>query len=228
MSFASIVSASATSPPLDPSQSQARQQLQQELQRPEYQAAQPGFFDTLSQEIGKWLQSLLSHFGAPTGSPSFDLFGTIGTAVLVLLVLALLILAFFLFGLPRINRRGRKAGSLFGDEDERDSQTLLKSAERAAAAGDFTTAIEDGFRAIARGLAERAIVITFPGTTAHGFAAQAGAAFPGFTAELAGSADTFDRVRYLGKSGNRADWQSISSLERALRSTKPLLEEATA
>jgi Domain of unknown function (DUF4129) len=228
MSFASIVRASATSPPLDPSQLEARQQLQQELQHSEYRAAQPGFFETLSQEIGKWLQSLLSHFGAPTGSPSFNFLGTLGDIALVLLVFALLVVAFFLFGLPRINRKGRKAGSLFGDEDERDSQTLLKSAERAAAAGDFTTAIEDGFRSIARGLAERAIVITFPGTTAHGFAAQAGAAFPGFTPELAASADVFDRVRYLGKSGSREGWQSISDLERALRSGKPLLEEASA
>jgi hypothetical protein len=228
MTLASIVRASATSPPLDPSKSQAHEQLRQELQHPEFQAAQPGFFDTLTQEIGKWLQSLLSHFGAPSGSPSFDLFGTIGTVALVVLVLALLILAFFLFGLPRINRKSRKTGSLFGDEDERDSQTLRKSADRAAAAGDYTTAIEDGFRSIARGLAERAIVITFPGTTAHGFAAQAGVAFPGLTAALAESADAFDRVRYLGKPGTAADWQSVSDLERTLRSTKPLLEEATA
>jgi hypothetical protein len=228
MTLASIVRASATSPPLDPSKAEAHQQLQQELQHSEYAAAQPGFFDVLSQEIGKWLQGLLSRFGAPTGAPSFDLFGVFATVALLALVVALVVLAFFLFGLPRINRRGRTAGALFGDEDERDSQALRKSAESAAAAGDFATAIEDAFRSIARGLAERAIVLTFPGTTAHAFAAQAGAAFPGFTRELAGSADAFDRVRYLGKAGTAADWELVRGLESTLRSTRPLLEDVTA
>jgi hypothetical protein len=228
MTLASIVRASATSPPLDPSKAEAHQQLQQELQHSEYAAAQPGFFDVLSQEIGKWLQGLLSQFGAPTGAPSFDLFGLFATVALIALVVALVVLAFFLFGLPRINRRGRTAGALFGEDDERDSQTLRKSAERAAAAGDFATAIEDAFRSIARGLAERTIVLTFPGTTAHGFAAQAGAAFPGFTGELAASADAFDRVRYLSKAGTVADWELVRDLERTLRSTRPRLEDVSA
>ncbi len=50
---------------------------------------------------------------------------------------------------------------------------------RAAEAGDFATAIAEMFRALARGLSERTIVMTSPGTTAHGFARRGRDGVPG-------------------------------------------------
>jgi hypothetical protein len=56
-------------------------------------------------------------------------------------VIAALIVGFILFGVPRLNQRSKSLGALFGDEDDRDSTTLRRAAERAAAAGDYTIAI---------------------------------------------------------------------------------------
>ena len=84
------------------------------------------------------------------------------------------------------------------------------------------------FRAIARGLAERVVVTTFPGTTAHTFASRASDVFPQFRSELSRSADTFDRVRYLGSAGTDADWQAVRTLEAGLRQSRPVLEPVPA
>jgi hypothetical protein len=104
--------------------------------------------------------------------------------------------------------------------------TLRRAAERAAASGDFATAIAEAFRAIARGLSERTVLTTFPGTTADGFARQAAASFPESADALRAAADSFDGVRYLGAPGSDAEWLSIAALERELRSARPTLQGA--
>ncbi|HEY4268519.1 MAG TPA: DUF4129 domain-containing protein [Galbitalea sp.] len=208
----------ADTPPLDPTSHHAHDQLQQELSKAEYQAARPSLLDYIRQ----WLENLLNSFNpkAPTGgAPQVNLL----PLVIIIIAVVVIVIAFLVFGLPRINRRSRVVGSLFGDEDERDSTALRRAAERAAAAGDWPTAIEEAFRSIARGLAERTVVLTFPGTTAHGFAVRAGASFPGYVAQLASAADTFDGVRYLGTPGSESEFATISELEKQLRGARPLL-----
>ena len=112
--------------------------------------------------------------------------------------------------------------------DDRDALALRRAAEAAAAAGDYDIAIEEEFRAIARGLSERGVVTTFPGTTAHGFAGLASVAFPGAGESLEQAASLFDGVRYLGDAGTENGWIMIRSLERTLRESKPRLDEAFA
>jgi hypothetical protein len=218
MTIRLLVPADATAPPLDPSAQDARQQLVRELAKPEYQQARPSLIDIIEKWITDWLNSIQPANG--TGFAQANLLPVLGIGALVVA----LIVAFLIFGLPRLNRRSRVVGALFGDEDERDSVTLRASAERAAAAGDYSTAIAEGFRSIARGLAERTVVTTFPGTTAHGFAETAAASFPASTAELRASADAFDGVRYLDSVGTQEQWLGIRDLERALRSARPVLE----
>jgi hypothetical protein len=210
-------------PPLDPTAEHARQQLAQELAKPQYQAARPTWLDLLAQQLDKWFTSLFDQAGSVFAGGS-----AIIIVVIVIVVAAAIAIGFLVFGLPRLNRRSAITGALFGDEDDRDSTALRRAAERAAAGGNFSTAIEEGFRAIARGLAERVVVTTFPGTTAHSFTIQAAAAFPDFRSELSRAADAFDAVRYLGEPGTEADWLSVSALEAKLRLAKPLLELADA
>jgi hypothetical protein len=206
-------------PPLDPSATHARQLLAHELAKAPYQAARPGWIDVLVQKIGDLFNSLFQNTG--TGSP----FGpNLIILIVVVVVIAAIVVAFLLFGLPRLNRRSAVSGSLFGAEDDRLADALRRDAERAAADGDYALAIAEGFRAIARGLEERAVISTFPGTTAHGFAVQAARSFPDFGADLARAADVFDGVRYLGGGGTEKEWQSISSLERGIRGATPVLE----
>ena len=200
--------------PVDPDSGQARQWLIDELSKQEYLAAQPTLFDRIAKAVSDWFGSLFSH---PTGGVAFPLL-----AVILVVVVAAVVGAYFVFGPPRLNRRS-SAGVLFGVDDERDAATMRRAASAAAGAGDFTLAIEELFRAIARGLAERTLVQTSPGTTAHDFAARAGRVFPDSAAALASAADLFDGVRYLGGTGAEADYRLVERLERDLRDARPTL-----
>jgi hypothetical protein len=211
-------------PPLTPTVDGAREQLQNELSKPPYQAARPTLFDDLWNAIVKWFDSL--------ASPGTGVGGLSGPALILIIVgiviLAALVVGFILFGLPRLNRQSVASGSLFGEEDERDSAALRRAADAAAASGDYSSAIEEAYRAIARGLEERGVVSTFPGTTAHGFSALAAVPFPSAGAALESAADLFDGVRYLGASGTERDWSVVRDLERGLARTRPQLNGAIA
>lgn len=202
--------------PVDPDAPEARRWLIEELAKEKYHPAaeSPSWLRDWLRSIQEWFNGLLEGIGSPAGSPIWLL-------VLIVVAAAVLVVAFLIFGVPRLNRRSRERGELFGDDDERDSESLRRAATKAAEAGDLATAIAEMFRALARGLSERTIVTTSPGTTAHGFVRQAASAFPDAAARLANSADDFDRVRYLGVSGTAEQWQTMSALERELRTATP-------
>jgi hypothetical protein len=201
--------------PLDPDAPEAHQWLVDELSKAEYQAAKPTWFEILAGQIRDWLTGLTTGGGA--SPPEF------GVLAIVIGIIVALLVAFLVFGLPRINRKSRVTGAIFGEEDERTSVQLRAAADAAAKRGEFDSAIADMFRSIARGLAERSVLTTTPGTTAHDFGQRAGMSFPDRTAQLADGAQAFDDVRYLGRDGTRAQYDELASLERALRTAKPVL-----
>ncbi|XAO69436.1 DUF4129 domain-containing protein [Diaminobutyricibacter sp. McL0608] len=203
-----------TSIPVDPDAPQAHDWVVQELAKPEYQAAKPTWFDLASKAVQDWLASLFSAGGGR--------FSGLLLVVIVLVAVVLLVVAFVVFGLPRINRRSRLGSeTLFGAEDARDSATLRRASDRAAATGDWTLALEERFRAIAQSLDERTIVMLLPGTTANGFAARASSAVPAESQRLANAARTFDRVRYLGGSATQAQYDELVALDTALQAARP-------
>lgn len=200
--------------PVDPDADQARQWVLDELGKPPYEAARPTWFDQLSQSFGEWLGSLR----VPDGSG----FSGLVPLAIVIAVVVLLVVAFLVFGRPRLNRRSQvKTGALFGADDTRSAAELRASAARAADQGDFGTAIQEAFRALARQLAERTVVTTSPGTTAHDFAVRAGGSFPAHRDELAGCARLFDGVRYLDEAGTRDGFDRVTSLDRRMQSERP-------
>lgn len=204
--------------PVDPDRPEARRLLAEELAKQAYQQAKPTWFDQLLGGLLDWIDSL--QFGSASGPPAFALL------VALIVIAALLVVSFLVFGLPRLNRRSRVTGSLFGEDDARSAAQIRSAAEAAAARGDHATAIAEMFRAIARGLAERTVLTTSPGTTAHDFATRAGAAFPAHSGDLATAATAFDDVRYLGGEGSSAQYAQIDTLERRLRSARPAMLEA--
>lgn len=208
----------ALSVPVDPDRPKARQLLAEELAKQEYQAAKPTWFDQLLGGVNDWLNSL--EFGGTQGPPAF------GMLVLLVVIGLLLVIAFLIFGLPRLNRRSAVSGSLFGEDDARTAAQMRVAGEAAAARSDWADAIAELYRSIARGLAERTVLSTSPGTTAHDFATRASTAFPSRAADLAASASAFDEVRYLGGSGSREQYELVERLERALRTAKPVALEA--
>ena len=203
--------------PVDPGADEARDLLREELAKQEYLAAKPTWFDLLIQNFTDWLNQLTT--GTSSGGPPSS-----GILVVAIVVIALLVVAFLIFGLPRINRRSSVTGTLFGEDDARTSAMMRSAAELSASAGNYELAIAEMYRAIARGLAERTVLTTSPGTTALGFSSRASRAFPAHAAALADAASAFDDVRYLDRPGTEARYTQVATLERELRAAKPVLE----
>ncbi|HEV7622976.1 MAG TPA: DUF4129 domain-containing protein [Amnibacterium sp.] len=206
--------------PVQPGGDQARQWLEQELAKAPYQAAKPTPFDIVAQAVLQWFQSLFT--SKTSVAPPVLL-----VAALVVVV-ALLVVALVLFGVPRLNRRSRMATGLFGDDDRRTADELRRSAAAASAAGDWSTAVLERFRGLARGLDERTVLTVFPGTTATGFARRAAQAFPDRQRELDAAAAVFDDVRYAGRAAKRAEAEAVAALDDRLAAAHPLLEDAAA
>ena len=198
---------------IDPDAPEARQWLREELAKAAYQAARPTWFDRLSKAVLDWFGSLTA--------PSDSLLAPWVPLVLTVLLGAALVAAYLIFGPPRRARRSTTAAELFGEDDRRSSEDLRRAAAAAAAGGDWTLAAQEMFRALARGLIERSVLLVTPGTTAHAFADRAAEAFPEHAAGLAEAARRFDRVRYLGDQGTEPDYLQVRALELALRATRP-------
>lgn len=199
--------------PVDPDADEARNWVLDELVKPQYEAAKPTWFDRLASAVWEWLNSLELSAGS----------GPSGLLIAAILVVAALVAAFLIFGLPALNRRSAVAGSMFGAEETRTAADIRKSSEEAARTGNFTLAIEERFRSLAKGLAERTILTISRGTTAHGFAVKAAEPFPAFADRLIAAADAFDGVRYLGRDGTAEAYGQIADLEAELRESKPNL-----
>jgi hypothetical protein len=207
--------------PVDPNAPDAKQLLLDELSKAEYAAARPTLIDRIAKAIQDWLDSLR----VPSDGSASNIF----PLVVTLLIVGLIVAAFIVFGRPRLQRRSTLTGALFSDDDDgRTAAQLRESAERAAAAGDLVTAIEEMFRSIARQLAERTVLAVSPGTTAHEFAKRAGSSFPGYADRLRLGAAVFDGVRYLDAVGSRAEFDQIAALERELRQAAPARLESLA
>lgn len=205
--------------PVDPDREEARRLLEEELGRGDEAppSEPPGWW----QDFVEWLRRLLDGGGTsetPTGG--IDTGQTVGIVIAIVLIVALLVVAFAIFGLPRLRRRSKVTGDLFGDDDDRSALELRTAAERAAAAGDYTSAVVELFRSLARDFAERGIVQTFPGTTARDFARRAGAVFPSAAERLGEAAAVFDGVRYLGREGTLDEWKRMSALDAELRAAR--------
>ncbi len=199
--------------PVDPDAAEAQRWIIQELSKPEYRAAQPTWFDRASKAFWDWLRSLKIDGSGALQGPIL--------IVALIVVVAAVVAAFVIFGAPRLNRRSAVSGVLFGHDDARDAAAMRCSAESAAAAAEWVLAIEEIFRSIARGLAERTLLTVTPGTTAREFAARAGAVLPGFSSRLAAAASAFDDVRYLGRDGTETAYRAIADLERDVRAARP-------
>lgn len=198
--------------PVEPDPGTARRWLLNELAKPAYAAAEPSPFDRAVQAFLSWFTGLFDAKGSNT--PPILL------AVAIVLVAAALVAALLLFGLPRINRRSATA-ALFGTDDRRSAEVLRRAAEAAMARADFSLAVLERFRALARGLDERTLVAVFPGTTASAFAASASRTFPAEHGELRLAAELFDAVRYADDVATREDALSIFALDDRLTAARP-------
>jgi hypothetical protein len=201
-------------PPVTPNGPTAQGWILGELSKNEYAASRPTPFDIFATDVRNFLNSLTA--------PSVGGVPGLGPLILVILIAVVLVIAFLVFGLPRLNRRSRITGELFGDDDQRSAAQILSAARAAAATGDYSLAVIEGMRASARVLAERTLLTMYPGTTAHAFSRQAAVLFPGSATQLEQTAAVFDRVRYLGARGTEAEWRDTERLAGELRTIQPV------
>lgn len=195
-------------PPVTPDRQQAARWAAEELARREYQEARPGL-------VARALQWLADHFpDLPEGPGSRWVL-----VVLLGIVAVAAVYAVSRVGIGRVNRRRRATGGLFGDV-ARSAAEHRAEADRAAAAGDWSTAVLERFRAVARELEERAVLGDQPGRTADELAREAGTALPDLADRLLGGAQVFDEVRYGGLPGTPAADERLRALDAAVRQAR--------
>jgi hypothetical protein len=198
----------------------ARRLLERELERSEYDGAHVTWWDRASRAVLDWLGSLRADgLGSPAVAHTL-------LWVAVVALVAVVVLVVVARGLPR--RRARPAdgpvGGVFDDDDLRPASAIAESARAALRAGDWSRAVLDGYRALARGLGERDLVPDVPGATARAIAARAATVFPAEAARLVRAATTFDEVRYLGADPTEHAARDVLDTEhavRAARATRP-------
>lgn len=211
--MAMLVRFTADAPPLGPTGPTAQEWLKHELAKPEYQAAKPTWFDHLAQQISDWFASL----GANVSGDAGWILASIGIAIAA----ALIVGAFVVFGLPRL-RKQHAAAAVFDEDDGRTTADLRRDAAAAAADGRLEDAVRDLFRAMARTLGERTIVLLLPGTTSQEVVAEASVPFPAFGERLHAAATLFDGVRYLARTARSGDYEFLVALDRDLAHAAPL------
>jgi hypothetical protein len=190
--------------PVQPDSDQARQWAVEELARPEYQENQPG----LVERVLNWILDQLSALTLPEGPGS-----RLGLALFVLaLAVGLGLILRYGGGLPRFTAAAGADGTDLFSGKVLDAAGHRAAADRAAAAGDWSAAVLERFRAVVRRLEERAVLRPQPGRTADEVAREAAGWLPDLAGELAAAALIFDDVRY----GNHAATEGADVRLRAL------------
>lgn len=176
---------SLDAPPLTPDPGTARRWLGGELARPTYADRQ-----TWTEIVKDWLNRHVPGAGSvPGGTP---------VAVILLLLLVVLLAVVVVRAVPRwrsgpTRRSGRTAvlgGTVLSAEEHR------RRARAALEAGDHTTAVQESFRAITRGLQERTVLPERDGLTATEVAAAAAVALPSLADGLHRAAGLFNATTY--------------------------------
>jgi hypothetical protein len=187
----------------------------QELSKSIYHPGVP-----LIQRIENWISGEISRLlqSAGIGGTSGGWWAVVALAAL--LVIAVAVVSFWIGPVARKGRRGPDAALSGGELSARDHR---QKAERSAAAGDFTAAIIESVRAIARGLEERGILAPRLGRTANELAAEASRPLPEHTRGLAQAARLFDDLLYGGRDGTQAGYRQVRDLDTALQAARPAI-----
>jgi len=167
----------------------------------------------LTVRIENWLSRLLHTAGVNVPAGWWAL-----VALAALLVLAVAVILARIGPVARSRARARDpllGGSQLSAADHRES------AQRLAAAGDFTAAIVESVRAIAVELEERGLLAPRLGRTADELAAEASGPWPAHAAGFRDAARLFDDVRYGGRPGTADGYQRLRDLDAAIRAARP-------
>lgn len=195
----------------DPDADGARDLLERELSKPEYNAP-----DNILQRFVDWLfQRLESLLAVVPGSGWLS-------GLLVVLVLAIVAVAAVFATRHRLRDRTRRSASgTVLDEVNMSAGDYRARARRAASDHDWDGCLLDSYRALTASAGERTLLDDAPTRTAHEVADRLAVTFAERAADLRWSADAFDRVRYGEISCNQADAERVQDLDLRIESTRP-------
>lgn len=189
----------------------ARRLLETELSDGAYQRPFAGPLREALNDLFSWLQEStfsLGGFEVPYGP---------------LLVLALVIVAVLVTVLvvrPRLQRASITEDAVQIDPQV-SAQQLRERAAQHAAAGDFSSAAQDAFRALVRSAEEQKVLPAQNGRTATEIAYALGLSFLPHAGELRQAAETFNRSAYGSAHLGESDYRYVSGLEDRLQMAVP-------
>ncbi|NMR20798.1 DUF4129 domain-containing protein [Cellulomonas fimi] len=197
--------------PVVPDAPTARRWAEQELADPVYHRG-PSLLDRFLEWVGSLFQDAsVPSLGMPPG---------LFAAVVVGVVLVVAAVAFWVAGPVRLARRASGSAVVLG-ADLRSAADLRAAADASAARGDWSAAVLDRFRALVRGLEERAVLDERPGRTAHEAAEATAARFAAHAHDVRRGGRLFDDVCY-GHAGADADDDAwLRRLDSTLAADRP-------
>lgn len=201
----------AAEPPVLPGSDEARRWAEEELAKPEYRDATPGWLESLWDSLMEWLWSLDAGPGA--GSPL--------AAAWIGIAIAVLIGAAIVLARPRLNAKAKRAAEVFDADPTVSAAAYRGRAAAAAAAGNWDAAVVDCFRAMVRTAEDRNVLDARPGRTADEVVHNLAASFGAESQRLAEAARTFDGIRYGNESAGPDAYAAMLELDTALGSLRP-------
>jgi len=189
-------------PPLDPSGSEARGKLRNELLHPEYhrQNVLQQTMDWVERQVNKGLDQ------AAQASP----LSTLATMVIFLLLVGVIA---WLVSQTRRTAHERDEKRPVLTQEVVSAAELRARAEAALEAGRFEEAVVEGFRALAVRQVERGRLVDAPGATTHEVADLLATEHPALGDRVQASALLFDEVLYGDRPATRAQAESVLSLD---------------
>jgi len=208
-----VLAGVVTEVPVDPDAETARRWAEQELADPIYHQG-----ESLLQVVLRWIQERLAEAqNALSTMNGRSAAIVLGSVVIIGVVVTLLVV-----GPVRRSRRSQRSSVEVFVDDNRTVAELRRSADTLAAAGRWSEAVLDRFRAILRSLEKRAVVDERPGRTAHEAAVQAAAVLPPCAADLHRASRMFDDVCYGDVEARRDDDAWLRQVDDAVQNTRPV------
>jgi len=208
-----VLAGVVTEVPVDPDAETARRWAEQELADPIYHQG-----ESLLQVVLRWIQERFAEAqNALSTMNGRSAAIVLGSVVIIGVVVTLLVV-----GPVRRSRRSQRSSVEVFVDDNRTAAELRRSADTLAAAGRWSEAVLDRFRAILRSLEKRAVVDERPGRTAHEAAVQAAAVLPPCAADLHRASRMFDDVCYGDVEAGRDDDAWLRQVDDAVQNTRPV------
>jgi hypothetical protein len=199
---------------------QAAQRAAEELAKAKYGGA-PDWLLRLGDRGERFVDQLLDLiFANQLGRGSGGI--SPGLVIVVVTLLTVLALLIWRVGLPRW--LARREEPVLGLDATRAAADYRSDAEAYAAAGDWTLATRDRFRAMVRELEVRTILDVRPARTATEAAYAASRALPDNTEALRAGAELFNAVVYGERVADRAAYTAMTSLDETVTAAADMVD----